>query len=147
MNAVQKATDDLASRLRGRGYRLTPQRELILQAVEDLGHATPEEILERVQGRTSAINASTVYRTLELLGELGLVRQAHLGGRTPTFHSTSGPAHGHLVCRECGSQVGLAGPSAQEFVARLHEESGFTTEVSDLTVFGTCAGCTAAGPS
>jgi len=67
-------SDDLAARLRERGRRLTPQRQLILQAVEALHHATPDEVLAHVRSQVSSVNASTVYRTLEVLEELGLVR-------------------------------------------------------------------------
>ena len=64
--------EDLRARLRGSGLRLTPQRELILRAVEELGHATPDEVYAEVRRHSSSINLSTVYRTLELLDELGL---------------------------------------------------------------------------
>ena len=81
--------NDLRSRLRDSGYRLTPQRELILAAVEKLGHATPDEVLAEVREHSSAVNASTVYRTLEVLEGLGLVRHAHLSGRRPTTPSAT----------------------------------------------------------
>jgi Fur family ferric uptake transcriptional regulator len=71
--------NDWRDRLRERGYRLTPQRELILGAVNRLGHATPDEVLAEVHTQSSAVNASTVYRTLEVLEELGLeIGRAHV---------------------------------------------------------------------
>src|SRR5919112_4852114 len=88
--------------LREKGYRLTPQRELVLAAVDELGHATPDQVLAAVRERSSAVNVSTVYRTLELLEELGLVRHTHISDRAPTYHSTAAPEHVHLVCRTCG---------------------------------------------
>ena len=94
-------TDDWRTQLRERGYRLTPQRELILAAVERLGHATPDEVLAEVREQSSAVNVSTVYRTLEVLEELGLVRHAHLSDRSPTYHSVTDHEHFHLVCRNC----------------------------------------------
>ncbi|MEZ5194785.1 MAG: transcriptional repressor, partial [Nocardioides sp.] len=78
--------DDLGSRLRSSGYRLTAQRELVLEAVDRLGHATPDEVFAEVRAHSSAINISTVYRTLEVLEGLGLVRHAHLSDRAPTYH-------------------------------------------------------------
>ena len=96
-------SDDLAARLREQGLRLTPQRELILRAVEELRHATPDEVLAHVRGQVSSVNASTVYRTLEVLEELGLVRHTHLSDRAPTYHSTREHEHVHVVCRGCGS--------------------------------------------
>ena len=91
------------------GQRLPadPQRELILAAVEKLGHATPDEVLAEVREHSSAVNASTVYRTLEVLEDLGLVRHAHLSDRAPTYHSVSDHEHFHLVCRNCGRVVSV----------------------------------------
>jgi len=133
--------EDLGTRLRGQGLRLTPQRELILSAVEELGHATPDEVLAHVQDRASAVNQSTVYRTLELLESLGLVRHAHLGGRAPTYHSTAEPEHGHLVCRQCGAETTLTADAAHDFAEQLSASEGFLVDVGHLTVFGTCREC------
>ena len=83
---------DWQATLRAKGYRLTPQRELVLRAVDRLGHATPDEILGAVREESQAVNISTVYRTLELLEELGLVRHAHITDRAPTYHSAAAPS-------------------------------------------------------
>jgi Fur family transcriptional regulator, ferric uptake regulator len=132
---------DWRQQLRASGYRLTPQRELVLQAVEELNHATPEAILDRVQRTAQGINISTVYRTLELLSELGLVAHTHLGHGAPVYHSASEPEHVHLVCRSCG-QVTEAPPTiANGFVAELGDAYGFAADVPHLTVFGTCREC------
>ncbi|MFM7212713.1 MAG: Fur family transcriptional regulator, partial [Actinomycetota bacterium] len=66
-------------RLRAQGYRITPQRQLVLEAVTRLGHGTPEEILAEVQRQATGVNLSTVYRTLDVLEEVGLVTHAHIG--------------------------------------------------------------------
>src|SRR5947209_17575810 len=95
-------------RLRESGHRLTPQRELVLAAIETLGHATPDEVYAEVRQHSSAINLSTVYRTLELLDELGLIHHAHLTDRAPTYHSTSGHEHSHLICRSCHRLISVA---------------------------------------
>ena len=93
---------DLRERLREQGLRLTPQRELVLAAVEKLQHATPDEIYAEVQSSSAAVNRSTVYRTLEVLEELGLVRHLHLSDRAPTYHAVEAHPHFHLKCRKCG---------------------------------------------
>ena len=108
---VHTPPDEWQSRLRAQGYRLTPQRELVLRAVEHLGHATPDEVLAEVRRESSAVNISTVYRTLELLEQLDLVRHAHITDRAPTYHSTATPPHVHTVCRTCGA-VGEVTPGA-----------------------------------
>src|SRR3982750_771127 len=71
--------------LRERGLRLTPQRQLILEAVHELGHATPESVHHHVRERAAGANITTVYRTLELLEEPGLVNHTHLShGSSPS---------------------------------------------------------------
>ncbi len=132
---------ELAARLRGSGYRLTPQRELILRAVQRLSHATPDEVLAEVRRESSAVNLSTVYRTLEVLEELGLIRHAHLSDRAPTYHSSTGQDHFHVVCRNCGKVTSVAPEVAAEFVARLRDEHGFVPDLGHLAVFGGCVDC------
>ena len=134
-------TSDWRAELRAKGYRLTPQRELILGAINDLGHATPDEVLAHVQERVSSVNASTVYRTLEVLEELGLVRHAHLSDRAPTYHSVAGHEHFHLKCRTCGDVVSMSADVAATLTERLESELGFVADVGHLTVFGQCRSC------
>lgn len=129
---------DWREQLREKGYRLTPQRELILQAVERLGHATPDEVLAEVRTHSTAVNASTVYRTLEVLEELGLVRHAHLSDRAPTYHSTAEHEHFHLVCRNCHKVISVDPDVLTPVTERLRADHGFTVDVGHLTVFGTC---------
>ncbi|MEZ0579726.1 Fur family transcriptional regulator [Nocardioides sp. MH1] len=132
---------DWRQALREKGYRLTPQRELILAAVDDLGHATPDEVLAHVQQQVSTVNASTVYRTLEVLEELGLVRHAHLSDRAPTYHSTRGHEHFHLVCRQCHKVVSVDAGEAASFVESLGTRHAFSPDLGHLTVFGRCHEC------
>ncbi len=131
--------------LRRRGYRLTPQRQLVLEAVGELGHATPEEILVAVRRTASGVNISTVYRTLELLEELGLVQHAHLGHGASTYSVTSDDDHVHLVCRDCGG-IEEAPPSVVgPVVAELAATRGFTVDVGHFAVFGRCRSCAPPG--
>jgi len=132
---------DWRERLRGSGYRLTPQRELILDAVERLGHATPDAVFAEVRKGSQAINISTVYRTLEVLEELGLVRHAHLSDRAPTYHSVTDHEHFHLVCRNCRGVTSVDVQQAGPYVAYLTEAHGFEPDLGHLTVFGRCRNC------
>lgn len=134
-------TPDWQATLRAKGYRLTPQRELVLRAVDRLGHATPDEVLAAVREESQAVNISTVYRTLELLEELGLVRHNHISDRAPTYHSTATPDHVHLVCRGCGGITDVAPERIAPMTRALREEYGFETDVGHLTVFGRCGDC------
>src|SRR6188508_3885665 len=125
-------SDDWREKLRGKGYRLTPQRELILNAVDALGHATPDEVLVEVRKHSDAVNVSTVYRTLEVLEELGLVRHAHLSDRAPTYHSVSDHEHFHLVCRNCHRVISVDPDVVAPLASRLREEQGFVIDVGHL---------------
>ena len=134
---------DWQDELRARGYRLTPQRQLVLEAVQDLEHATPDEILAHVRDQASGVNISTIYRTLELLEGIGLVTHTHLSHGAPTYHSSAVPKHVHLVCRSC-KQVSDVDPDVvAPMVQRLQRDEGFDTDVAHLTVFGLCRNCSA----
>lgn len=133
--------DHLQAELRSRGYRLTPQRQLVLAAVTELGHATPEEAHAWVVQRASGVNISTVYRTLELLENLGLVRHAHLTHGAPTYHAADAPEHVHLICRDCGTVTEIERDVITPLVETLLDDHGFVTDVGHLTIFGSCAEC------
>jgi Fur family transcriptional regulator, ferric uptake regulator len=127
--------------LRSRGYRLTPQRQLVLEAVGELGHATPEDIATAVRRTASGVNISTVYRTLELLEELGLVQHTHLGHGAPTYSVSTADDHLHLVCRQCGAVQEADADLLAEAVRRLTDERGFTLDLGHVALFGRCAAC------
>lgn len=120
---------------------MTPQRQLVLDSVQALRHATPEEICADVQRTASGVNITTVYRTLELLEGLGMVTHTHLGHGAPTFHAAGGEAHVHLVCQAC-NEVTEAPPSLVDgVVGVLAAERGFAVDVGHFAIFGTCAAC------
>jgi Fur family transcriptional regulator, ferric uptake regulator len=134
-------SEDLAARLHSLGYRLTPQRQLVLRAVEKLGHATPDEILAEVQQHASAVNVSTIYRTLEVLEELGLVRHTHLSDRAPTYHSVTDHEHFHLVCRNCHRVVSVDPDVVAPMAEALEQQHRFVVDVGHLAIFGECVEC------
>jgi Fur family ferric uptake transcriptional regulator len=127
---------DLAASLRARGLRVTPQREQVLAAVRELGHATPEQIGERVPG----VDVTTVYRTLELLEEIGLVRHAHLGHGAPSYRPAEDD-HIHVVCHACGAVVDADPTLVDDMAGRLLRDQGFVLDRSHFTVFGRCCNC------
>ncbi|GIH29463.1 transcriptional repressor [Acrocarpospora phusangensis] len=134
-------TDTWHEELRAKGYRVTPQRQLVLEAVSALGHATPEDICSKVQQTARGVNISTVYRTLELLEELGLVTHTHLSHGAPTYHLAADADHVHLVCRGCGEIVEAPPVLVQSMVDELRTRLGFNTDVHHLTIFGRCKNC------
>ena len=93
-----------------------------------------------MRSQVSSVNVSTVYRTLEVLEELGLVRHAHLSDRAPTYHSAREHEHFHVVCRNCHAVRSVDPAVVAPLVAALAED-GFTVDVGHLTIFGICADC------
>lgn len=132
---------DFKQELRAKGYRLTPQRQLVLEAVAKLPHGTPDAICAAVQRTASGVNISTIYRTLELLEELGLVTHTHLGHGAPTYHMADTPRHLHLVCRSCGNIIETDASAADPLVTRLRAEYGFETDVEHFSLLGRCRDC------
>jgi Fur family transcriptional regulator, ferric uptake regulator len=130
---------DLASQLHERGLRMTPQRRQVLDAIRDLGHATPEELAEAVPD----VDLTTVYRTIELLEELGLVRHTHLGHGAPSYRPAE-DEHVHIVCHRCGWVTDLAPDVADTLADRLHVDHGFNLDRAHFTVSGECRECAAA---
>jgi Fur family transcriptional regulator, ferric uptake regulator len=135
------SAEALDEALRERGLRATPQRRLVLRAVSELGHATPEQVCEFVQGEAASLNLSTVYRALELLEGLGVVSHTHLQHGSPTYQVADHVDHLHLVCRRCGSiteaDLALAKPLAETVLAG----HGFSTDLSHLSLHGICGVC------
>lgn len=127
--------------LRASGYRVTPQRQLVLEAVARLEHATPEAIYGEVRQTARGVNVSTVYRTLELLEQLGLVKHSHIHHGAPVYHLAEHAEHVHLVCRECERVLEVDQSAVAPLVVGLEEKQGFVTDVGHLTVFGLCADC------
>ncbi|MGD0683930.1 MAG: transcriptional repressor [Streptosporangiaceae bacterium] len=131
--------------LRASGFRVTPQRQLVLEAVTRLEHATPEEIFAEIHQRARGVNVSTVYRTLEVLEQVGLVTHTHLGHGAPRYHLAAEAQHVHLVCRDCEKVIQVDPAAVGSLVTVLDADFGFETDVGHLTVFGRCGDCRKAG--
>ncbi len=138
--------DDWQQRLRASGHRLTAQRQLVLEAVAELGHASPEDVCSKVRETAQGVNISTVYRNLELLEELGLVAHAHLRHGAPTYHATSEAPHVHLVCSRCDGVESVSPEVIADVVDRLDRERGFLVDVRHVTFSGLCRRCSDVPP-
>lgn len=128
--------------LHERGLRMTPQRQLVLDAVRALGHATPEQVCAQVQRTAPAVNITTVYRSLDLLERLGVVRHTHLGHGAPTW-SVEAHEHVHLVCHRCGGVTEVPTTVMAGLADRLGDEHGFALDAAHVALSGVCRGCAA----
>jgi Fur family ferric uptake transcriptional regulator len=134
--------DTLRRTLHERGLRMTPQRQLVLDAVRHLGHATPEQVCAEVQRTAPAVNITTIYRALDLLERIGLVRHVHLGHGAPSY-SVHEHEHVHLVCHSCGEVHEAPVSLLSELTTRLRQTSGFRLDAAHVALSGLCARCAA----
>jgi len=134
--------EDIVSKLSELGYRLTPQRMMILSAIERSDdHISAEEIYAQVVAKYPNVNISTVYRTLELLKRLGLVTETDLGGGRLRYHPVGKGHHHHLVCQECGAIIALDESLLSSLKSALLREYKFSADLRHLAIFGRCVKC------
>ncbi|MGB2814072.1 MAG: Fur family transcriptional regulator [Dehalococcoidales bacterium] len=137
-----KKTSDIINRLSEQGYRLTPQRMMVLDAIESSEHhISADEIYAQVIKKYPHLNISTVYRTLELLHRLGLVTETDLGGGRVRYHPADKGHHHHLVCQECGRVIDLDESVMDNLKQVLKKDYDFAPDIRHLALFGICAEC------
>jgi Fur family ferric uptake transcriptional regulator len=129
--------------LRSKGRRLTQQRELIWEALasEPDQHLSADDVVERVRAHRPQVNPSTVYRTLELLVEEGMLLRTDLGGNRAYFEPAREHAHHHLVCERCGTVQHLHDEQLGDLRLRIERGSGFAVGSAEITFFGLCRAC------
>jgi Fur family ferric uptake transcriptional regulator len=133
---------NLIEGLRQQGYRLTPQREMVLEAVhESQGHVSAEEIYAKVQVRNPYVHISTVYRTLELLKQLHIVCEIDLGGGVVCYELADERRHHHLICQQCGEVLEVDDEMLASLKDTLRQEYGFEAHLDHLAIFGCCRSC------
>ena len=132
----------ILNHLRRRGYRITPQREMIIQAIaHSEKHMSAEEIFAELSKRTQATNIATVYRTLEMLWEEGLACRNDLGEGVIVYATLEHGPHIHLVCRQC-QRVIDADPKVLSPLGELFRERyNFEADLQHLSIFGLCQDC------
>ena len=130
----------LAERLRRVGQRATPQRLIILGALQHGEHLSADDVFARVEPQLPAVNRSTVYRTLELFRDLGLVSMTDLGGGARQFELIDEPHH-HLICHRCGHMLQLDDDLVEPLRESIRRRYGFSPGIDHLALFGYCAEC------
>lgn len=141
MSTPTRTDPSLHDALRARGQRVTPQRLVIAAAVRALGHhATAEEIFTEVGGRLPGVSLPTVYATLELLEEMGLVRRVATDRGTSVYDPRTDQHH-HLVCRGCGAIADVDGAVDHDALLRAARGAGFAPDEAQVVIRGRCATC------
>lgn len=128
--------------LRRQGLRLTPQRQMVLTIIENSGeHLSAEAICQRVQWRYPSVSLSTVYRILERLKAVGLVREVYLLGEQRFYESAGAGDHHHLLCRRCGAVLHVDAALLAGLREQLEQRYHFTPLSLDLIATGYCENC------
>jgi Fur family transcriptional regulator, ferric uptake regulator len=133
--------DDVLELLRARGHRMTDQRRaIVVEIMGSSGHIAAAELVERVQAQAPGVNASTIYRTLELLEEVGVLAHAH-GERGPEYHHAHAHDHVHLICSNCGMRRSVAVDELDRAAKEFASATGFQPDFTHFAVFGLCEDC------
>lgn len=140
-------SDHALDRLRATGHRMTVARRAVIDVLAGYGgHPTAEELGVEIETRVPGVHRATVYRTLETLVKLGVVRHVHMGHGTTAYHlvkAASGPEHVHAQCRRCGTVIDLPGGLLDAVGVEIAGSHGFRLEPRHVALSGTCADCSA----
>ena len=134
--------DGVATRLRAGGLRWTAQRRTLVEVLrEHKGHVTATELISKCREIDQTTTPSTVYRTLDVLEEFGLVKHGHGPDGREEYHVLPQQEHGHLYCVGCGATWEIRPETGAVIVNALAADLGFDVDVSHITISGRCQGC------
>jgi len=146
---MERSRENLAGvldTLRRRGIRMTPQRRAIVtEVMRTDGHISAALIARKVQADMPGVNASTVYRTMTLLEEVGLLQHSHLE-TGPEYHRAEEAQHVHLTCRRCGRDEVLSIGEARRLASLIRRHHGFEADLTHFAINGTCSECADGAP-
>ena len=133
---------DYVDIMRSNGFRVTPQRLHILDAIcEGQGHTTLGEIFARVRQKDATIDRSTLYRTLDFFVELGLVVAADTGVGEKVYEIAQPDPHHHLVCKKCGQELEIDHATMTQALHVIEEKYSFAINMDHVVLFGLCEEC------
>lgn len=134
--------DQFIKTLRQKGYRLTKQRQKIIDIIaKSEQHLSADQILTIAQQHDPSLNLATVYRTLELLTAQGLVSHVDLGDGHLVYATSRHGPHIHLVCRSCGRVIDANYQMIALLGQQLYEQYGFQADLQHLSILGVCMDC------
>jgi Fur family transcriptional regulator, ferric uptake regulator len=141
MERIGHERGDVMAVLRSEGLRMTPQRRAIVtEVMRTPGHISPTTIARKVQGDMPGVNASTVYRTLTLLEEVGVLAHSHQEAGAE-YHRTEESEHVHLTCGRCGRDDPLSIVEAKRLQDLIRRHHGFVADLTHFAITGRCADC------
>lgn len=142
MLPIPTPSNELAQLLRSADQRATPQRVMILSVLHEADtHLTADEVFQRLGPVSSALNRSTVYRTLERFRDAGIVSETDLGGGVRVFELLAPHRHHHLICHQCNGMIEMDDNAVEAMRAEIRARYGFEPQVDHLAIWGLCAHC------
>ena len=139
---VMTTYEQLVHSLRSQGHRLTPQRLIVLRVVADgARHMGVDEVFEKAQAEYPYMDLATVYRTLRLFKQVGLVTEVAIGDRLHYELNQPDNRHHHMVCRLCLGAFNLSPHYLEEFKTTLVNEFGFAPDLDHFAITGVCVNC------
>ena len=127
--------------LKRRGLRMTPQRQAIVSEVmRAKGHISAPAIAARVQSRMPGVTPSTIYRTLDVLEDVGIISHSHLE-RGAEYHHVGDSGHVHLTCSRCGAEDDLSLDEAESLERLVMKHRGFRPDLTHFAISGLCRSC------
>ncbi len=134
-------TQNISEQIRSRGFRLTPQRLIILQVLQHSGeHLSPTEVFEHAKTNLPGLTETTVYRTLEFLVENGFALAAHMGSGKLVYQ-VGGNDHHHVICQKCGAEAEVSHTQVANLYQNIEQLTGYQLTTSHLSFFGLCPAC------
>lgn len=138
------STDELIRLLRSADQRATPQRLMILSVLQEADHhLTADHVVQRLGPMSSALNRSTVYRTLERFRDAGIVSETDLGGGVRVYELLAHHRHHHLICHRCNGMIEMDDDAVETMRSVIRGRYGFEPRVDHLAIWGVCAACIA----
>jgi Fur family ferric uptake transcriptional regulator len=132
---------DVLELLRSKGLRMTPQRRAIVaEVMRTNGHIAPAAIARTIEVEMPGVNPSTVYRTLTLLEDVGVLQHSHLESGAE-YHKRDEAEHVHLTCHRCGRDDELSIAEAGRLGALIRQHHGFVADLTHFAITGLCKGC------
>jgi Fur family ferric uptake transcriptional regulator len=139
---MNEQASKLGQALRDGGHRLTSSRRIILEAlVESGGHLSADELASAVRDRDDTVSRMTIYRTLDLLCDLGHVRPVYQGARAARFVLLEDGRHHHFICSRCDRVFEFDDCLIDDLANKIRGAAGFDVQAHLLELYGICDGC------
>ena len=142
VTGILVAAAELRVALKQRGLRMTPQRQLVLDVVSAMrGHVSVDQVHQQVISQFPDVHITTVYRTLEVLEELGIVRHTHFHDGVAQYERTDETPHHHMVCTVCQADTELDLEILEPLAEELRRRYGFKSNLAHTAIIGICREC------